>query len=76
MIKKLKKLTGCSDESLLSILMEQCKFFATDYCNLDEYSTALDSVVELMVCERFNKWKSEGISNRNYSEVSESYLED
>lgn len=76
MLDNLKKLTNCSDESLLNILLEQCKFHARDYCNLDEYDERLDYIVQQMVCERFTKLYSEGVSSRSYSGMSESYTDD
>lgn len=76
MLDVLKKLTNCSDESLLTILLEQCETQATDYCNLDEYDSKLDYIVQQMVCERFTKLYSEGVSSRSYSGMSESYTDD
>ena len=76
MIDDVKILTKSTDTSTLELLITQCKQFATDYCNLDEYSTALDEIVKIMVCEKYNRLTSEGINTKNYSGVSESYLED
>ena len=76
MLDILKKLTNSSDESLLEILLEQCKLTAITYCNLDEYDSKLDNIVQQMVCERFTRLYSEGVSSRSYSGMSESYTDD
>lgn len=76
MMDALKKLTNSSDESLLTILLNQCKAQAVDYCRFSEYDTRLDYIVQQMVCERFSKLYSEGISSRSSSGMSESYTDD
>lgn len=76
MIDDLQALTNSSNTAVLTLLMNQCKEIATDYCNLTEYDDKLDKIVEVMVCERFNKLSAEGISSQSYSGISESYLDD
>lgn len=75
MLDILKKLTNCADESLLTILLDQCKEAAANYCNI-EYDEKLDYIVQQMVCERYNKLYSDGISSKSFSGMSESYTDD
>ena len=60
----------------LEALIDQAKVFATDYCNLAEYSQDLDSVVILMVQENYNRISAQGVSSRSYSGISENCLND
>lgn len=76
MIDDIKILCNSTDTTTLNLLINQCKSFAADYCNLKAYDEKLDNVVELMVCERFNKLSADGISSRSYSSISESYTDD
>lgn len=76
MLEKLKILTNSSDETLLNILIDQCKEYAKDYCNLTEYDSCLDNVVCQMCVERFNKIYSEGVTTKSYSGIQESYTND
>ena len=78
MLEKIKILLGLSDDDkdeLLSILIALCKDEATDFCNLDEYSTKLDSAVITMVIERYNKMGSEGLSSDSSSGINASYID-
>ena len=75
MLDDIKILCNSNDTNTLNLLIEQCKTIAADYCNRD-YTTALDEIVKVMVCERFNKLSADGISSRSYSSISESYTED
>lgn len=76
MIDDLQTLTNCSDTSVLSLLILQCKEIATSYCNLTSYTEDLDEIVKIMVCERYNKLSADGISSHTYSGISESYTDD
>ena len=76
MIDRLRILTKSNDTSTLEILIDQCKRIAVDYCHLDEYAEKLDTVVQMMVCERFNKLYSEGVNTKSYSGLQESYTDD
>lgn len=60
----------------LEALVDQAKVFATDYCNLAEYSQDLDNVVILMVQENYSRTSAQGVSSRSYSGISEKYLND
>lgn len=76
MIDDVKTLTNSNDTAVLSLLINQCKLIAQEYCNLDAYSESLDEIVKVMVCERFNKLSADGISSQSYSGISESYTDD
>lgn len=76
MIDDLQTLTNSTNTTVLTLLMNQCKQIATDYCNLSEYNEKLDEIVKVMVCERFNKLSADGISSQSYSGISESYTDD
>lgn len=79
MIDKIKILLGIADttkDSLLNVLLDNAKDFATDYCNLDDYDTKFDSIIMKMVLESYNKLGAEGTSSKNYSGISESYTDD
>lgn len=60
--------------TLIDTLIEMTTEEATNYCNLEEYTTKLDNAVVEMVVERYNKVGSEGILNSSASDVKESYL--
>jgi hypothetical protein len=47
-----------------------------DFCNLDGYSSKLDSAVISMVIERYNKIGTEGASSVSTNGINESYMED
>ena len=76
MMDDIKKLTNCTDEALLTILIDECKDTAFNYCNMSEYDSKLDYIVKSMVCEKYNRLYSEGLNSKNYSGISESYLDD
>jgi len=80
MLEKIKILLGLSEEDeskddLLNTLISLCKDEAIDYCNLDEYSSKLDSAVIAMVIERYNKIGTEGITSVSTSGINESYTD-
>ena len=76
MTEDIKILCNSDNEPLINLLINDCKQFAVEYCNLKEYTEALNPVVKMMVCERFNKLGSDGINSKNYSGISESYSND
>lgn len=76
MLNNLKVYLGCNDEALLDTLIGNAKDFAVSYTGLPEYSEKLDHIIFKMVVEDYNRKGSEGISNKNYSGVAESYLTD
>lgn len=75
-IETLQVLIPNATVNQLEVLIDQAKVFATDYCNLAEYSQDLDSVVILMVQENYNRISAQGVSSRSYSGISERYLND
>ena len=63
MLNKLKLLLNCEDDELLITLINLCKQEAYIYCNLEEYTDALDYIVIQMVIERYNRIGSEGLTS-------------
>jgi uncharacterized protein with ACT and thioredoxin-like domain len=72
-IKTLISLTTEDKDEILQTLISICKDEATDFCNLDEYNSKLDSAVIYMVIERYNRIGSEGVAATSVSGISESF---
>lgn len=70
-VEKLKKLTGESDEDLLSLLLEDAKEFVLSYTNRTELPTALQKTVRDLAVIALNRMGTEGEASR--SEGGESY---
>lgn len=70
-IEKLKKLTGESDEDLLSLLLEDAQEFILSYTNRTELPPALQKTVRDLAVIALNRMGTEGESGR--SEGGESY---
>lgn len=70
-IDKLKKLTGESDEDLLSLLLEDAKDFVLSYTNRTEIVPGLQKTVRDLAVIALNRMGTEGESSR--SEGGESY---
>ncbi|ASN70288.1 hypothetical protein 10S9_34 [uncultured Caudovirales phage] len=70
-IEKLKKITGESDEDLLSLLLEDAKEFVLSYTNRTEIVTGLQKTVRDLAVIALNRMGTEGESSR--SEGGESY---
>lgn len=73
-IKLLLNLSSDEKDELLQTLIAMCKDEAVDYCNLEEYSSKLDSAVVEMVIERYNRLGSEGLGSTTSSGIKEEYL--
>ena len=73
MLNKLKLLLNCEDDELLITLINLCKQEAYIYCNLEEYTDALDYIVIQMVIERYNRIGSEGLTSQSSSGISAQY---
>ena len=76
MLDKIKILLGITDDSkdeLLSILISIAKDEAIDFCNLEDYTSKLDSAVIQMVIEKYNRLGSEGTLSQSASGASASY---
>lgn len=58
----------------LNVLIGICKDEAVSYCNLEEYTPALDNVVIQMVLERFNRITNEGVVRTNASGITEEFM--
>lgn len=76
MLEELKTLLGLTsdDEPILKILIDLCKTYIVDYCNLKMYDKEFDYLVKQMVCEKWTQLGSEGLASRSFSGVSESFL--
>lgn len=70
-VEKLKKLTGESDEDLLSLLLEDAKEFVLSYTSRTELPSALQKTVRDLAVIALNRMGTEGESGR--SEGGESY---
>lgn len=70
-VEKLKKLTGESDEELLSLLLEDAQEFILSYTNRTELPPALQKTVRDLTVIALNRMGTEGESGR--SEGGESY---
>lgn len=75
-IKSIIGISGADEDAALRFLIEDCKAFAMEYCNLTEYSDKLDNAVTRMVLERRSQTGNEGISGVSYAGASETYLTD
>ena len=61
-------------DEILTMLIEDAKVEAIDYCNLLEYNIKLDSTIVKMVIQNYNKSITQGIASESFSGVSESYI--
>ena len=75
-IEKLMLYLHTNDDATLEVLLQNAQQYAVDYCNLEEYQDALDSVVFRMVCEDWNRKGSEGIASASYAGLSETSSQD
>lgn len=76
MLDKIKILLNLSDvnqDDLLDVLIGICKDEAMEYCNLNVYSSNLDSAVIQMVIERYNRIGTEGVTSVSSSGIKEEY---
>lgn len=76
MLEKLALLYPGVDEERLQCLLDAAQAFVLDYCNLDEYDTALDAVVLRVVQEDVTKMDSHGLASESAGGVSASYTDD
>lgn len=61
-------------DDVLTMLIEDAKIEAVDYCNLLIYDVKLDSTLVKMVIQTYNKSITQGIASESFSGVSESYI--
>ena len=74
-LDKVKLILGISDkDSLLTMLIDDCKSEVLDYCNLVVYDIKFDSTVTKMVVQNYNKSRIQGIASESFSGVSQSYI--
>lgn len=72
-VKLLLNLSDTDKDNLLNLYIDICRDEATDYCNLNEYSSKLDSAVVQMVIEKYNQCGSEGLTSITSSGIKEEY---
>lgn len=77
-VKRLKVLLGIPDgdvqnDELLSLLIDEARTFALNYCRIDFVDERLLYVILRMAAEDFGKSGGEGLSSRSVSGASESY---
>lgn len=70
-LEKIKKLTGESDEELLSLLLEDAELFVLAYTNRTKLPEELEKTVRDLAVIALNRIGTEGESGR--SEAGESY---
>lgn len=70
-LEKLKKLTGESDEELLSLLLEDAESFVLSYTNRSYIASGLEKAVRDLAVIALNRMGTEGEVKR--SEAGESY---
>lgn len=70
-VEKLKKLTGESDETLLSLLLEEAEAFVLSYTNRTHIVSGLDKAVRDLAVIALNRIGTEGETGR--TEAGESY---
>ncbi|MDE7436670.1 MAG: phage head-tail connector protein [Lachnospiraceae bacterium] len=73
-VERLKKLTGESDEELLSLLLEEAEAFVLSYTNRTRIVGGLEKAVRDLAVIALNRRGTEGESGR--SEAGESYTFD
>lgn len=64
-IEKLKKLTGESDEELLSLLLEEAEAFVLSYTNRTKLVSGLDKAVRDLAVIALNRMGTEGENGRS-----------
>lgn len=72
-LKTLLQISDTSQDTLLNSLLDQCE---AEYIRRTHQSEADDPIVIEMSIERYNKLGNEGISQMNYSGISETYFSD
>ena len=72
-IEKMKKLTGESDEDLLSLLVEEAEAFVLSYTGRTHIVTGLEKTVRDLAVIALNRMGTEGESSRNGSGESYSF---
>lgn len=70
-LEKLKKLTGESDDALLSLLLEEAEMFVCSYTNRQTAPDVLRQTIRKLAVIAYNRIGTEGETGR--SEAGESY---
>ena len=72
-LKTLLQISDNSQDTLLSALLDQCE---AEYIRRTHQTVADDPIVVEMAVERHNTLGNEGITQMNYSGISETYFSD
>ena len=72
-LKTILQITDTSQDSLLTALVIQCE---EEFCSRTHQEEPTDSIVDMMVVERYNQLGNEGVASIGYSGISESYESD
>lgn len=72
-LKTILQIADTSQDTLLSTLVVQCE---EEFLARTHQEEPTDSIVDLMVIERYNKLGNEGVTSIGYSGISESFESD
>ena len=72
-LKTLLQISDNSQDALLEVLLDQCE---EEYLRRTHQTVADDPIVVEMAVERHNTLGNEGITQMNYSGISETYFSD
>lgn len=72
-LKTILQIADNSQDGLLTALIAQCEL---EFCSRTHQEDPTDSIVDLMVIERYNKLGNEGATSISYSGISESFESD
>lgn len=74
-LAQVKLITGKTDDSLITLLIEKTKAELVLYCKTD-YVSAWDNLIADIVCYKLNTLNTDGIGSQSYNGVSETYIND
>lgn len=74
--EKLETLYPSVDDEVLSVVIDSCTAFVTDYCNIEEVPSSLEGTLLTMCQESINKIGAEGFDSESAGGSSVSYLTD
>ena len=74
LLNKVNLLLGTTDkDDVLTMLIEDAKDEAMNYCNLIAYNVKLEPTIIKMVVQNYNKGRIQGIISESYSGVTQAY---
>ena len=74
-LAQVKLITGKTDDSLITLLIDKTKAELVLYCKTD-YVIAMDNLIADIVIYKLNTLNTDGITAQSYNGVSESYSND